>query len=131
MSWVGLPGADRCHEYSLEGVKTRKVEKPFKYSCDCGIDHWVTHHIHNKHQFGRTYRCGRCRKTLTYEGMMSNGIFIPKRPVSVGPAVVRTVVAETTLSVFNEVKTEKKPAFRIVTKFINGVLVNERIPVAA
>jgi hypothetical protein len=62
---------------------------------------------------------------------MSNGIFIPKRPVSVGPAVVRPVVTETTFSIFNIVKKEEKPAFRIVTKFINGVLVNERIPVIA
>ena len=76
MSWMGIPAADRCHQYSLEGVKTRQTHKDYKYTCGCyGSIYWVTAAKHERYQYGertgRGARCRRCRKVIVIEGFNS------------------------------------------------------------
>ena len=135
MRTIGLP-PDRCHTFSLEGVKTRQVAKPYHYACGCDIKHNLTKQKHLKCQsnisiFGKTgYTCRRCRKPLTYQGFTQNGIFVPmkKRETVAAPVkVVEVFRIETpTLSV-----TDDQPLFRMVTKFVNGSLVNVKVPITA
>ena len=135
MRVIGLP-PDRCHTFSLEGVKTREVAKPYHYACGCDIKHNLTKQKHNKCQsnltvYGKTgYTCRKCRKPLTYQGFTQNGIFVPmkKRETVVAPVkVVEVFRIETpTLSV-----TDDQPLFRMVTKFVNGSLVNVKVPITA
>ena len=135
MRAIGLP-TDRCHTFSLEGVKTREVAKPYHYACGCDIKHNLTKQKHLKCQsnisiFGKTgYTCRRCRKPLTYQGFTQNGIFVPmkKRETVAAPVkVVEVFRIETpTLSV-----TDDQPLFRMVTKFVNGSLVNVKVPIVA
>ncbi len=73
MRVIGVPAAERCHEYSLEGVKTRQVSKPYQYGCGCEVKHPATKSKHEKMQYhitiyGKTgYTCRKCRKPLVYE----------------------------------------------------------------
>ncbi len=135
MRVIGLP-PDRCHTFSLEGVKTRRVAKPYYYVCGC-ITHYFTKLKHSRAQSnisisGKSgYTCRRCRKPLTYQGFTQNGIFVPMKKremvVAVPVKVVEVFRIETpTLSV-----TDDQPLFRMVTKFVNGSLVNVKVPIVA
>jgi len=134
MRAIGLP-PDRCHTFSLEGVKTRQVSKPYKYTCNCSVGvRWFTELKHKKHQswmtaVGKGYRCKRCNANLTYLGRQSGGQFIES--VKNPKPVVEFV------QVFNVEKpvplTIKEPEqqFKTVTKFVNGMLTNVKVPVEA
>lgn len=139
MNLIGIP-ADRCHTFSLEGVKTRKVEKPYHYTCGCSErEHTLTKLRHNKCQSnlircGKTaFSCRTCGKSIVYKGFTHNGTFIPaKKPASEPvkevpsytfnlPVVPRPVVTVT----------EPQQTFKTVTKFVNGMLTNVKVPIAA
>ena len=133
MSVIGIRAAERCHEYSLEGVKTRQVKKPYKYTCSCHgehNEHLVTEHVHRRHQLAlsaghRGYRCSRCKTHLIYQGFTHNGQFIPaKKPES--PVKI--------VQVFNIVPPkpvikETESMFKTITRFVNGSLENVQVPI--
>ena len=142
MRVIGLPAADRCHQFSLEGVKTRNVAKPFQYECGC-ITHNVTKQKHLKCQanvarYGKTgYRCLKCRKPLVYRGFMNGSTFVPAmkptdKPIEfvqvfnilpVVPKPIQPIVPALTV-------TERQPTFRMVTKFVGGSLINVKVPIS-
>jgi SprT protein len=132
MNVLGIPAADRCHEYSLEGVKVRNVRKPYKYSCGCDTPHFLTELKHVRQQRAieagrRGCYCLRCRKSIVYQGFTHNGAFIPSRklevkhvPMTTEPVFVPKPEPVTPVIV--------EPQFRTVTKFIGGMLVNVKVP---
>ena len=137
MHAIGLSG-DRCHEYSLEDVKVKTIPRPFKYSCGCSDGHTLTAYKHRQHfdSIGmgrRRLQCRRCRKYLTYEGIIQNGVFTPsQKRTPVVPEPVRIV------QVFNIVPpaqpitvTEPESKFKTVTRFVNGMLENVKVPIEA
>lgn len=69
----------RCHSFSLEGVKHRRVAKPFAYKCGCMV-HNVTLNIHTKIARGSSRRCIRCRQKLTYQSVVQGTVLhaLPK-----------------------------------------------------
>lgn len=66
LSSIGVK-VTRCHEYNLEGVKTRKVLRPFIYACSCQ-KFTFTMNIHIKIQQGRRYTCRKCRHPISLLG---------------------------------------------------------------
>ena len=134
MRVIGLR-PDRCHTFSLEGVKTRQVEKPYHYACGCDIKHNLTKSKHNKCQsnltiYGKTgYTCRRCRKALTYQGFTQNGIFVPMKKREPAPKI--EIVEVFTISKPPVTVKEPESMFRMVTKFVNGSLVNVKVPITA
>lgn len=147
MRVVGVKAAERCHEYSLDGVKVRNVQRPYKYSCGCTTNgHQLTQYKHNQHQLslqrGRCgLKCGKCCRFIVYEGFTQNGIFIPVAKRQTPPTVVipaprllvpvkitpiTTFKPEPTITI-----TEQVPAFKYVPRFVNGVLVNVKVPITA
>lgn len=135
MRVLGVPAADRCHEYGLEGVKVKNVNRPYKYVCGCG-NHDLTPYKHQQFQrsIARGYRglrCLKCHKWLVYEGFTHNGIFIPyKKQETVAIPLVKEVEVFTISTPPVTVK-EPETLFRMVTKFVNGSLVNVKVPLAA
>lgn len=140
MRVIGLP-PERCHSFSLEGVKTRKVETPYHYSCGCGCkyenEHFFTRSKHIKAQdnvttHGKTgYRCRLCSKPLTYQGFTQNGIFVPMKKREPVIATKQVEVITFSLPPLPLPLKEPQPAFRMVTKFVGGSLVNVKVPVEA
>ncbi len=132
MRLIGLK-PERCHCFSLEGVKTRTVEKPYQYSCGCVTKHLVTKAKHNKCQtnlirFNKTgYKCLRCYKPLVYEGFTQNGLFVPmkKREPVVAPVKIIQVFTISTPPITLK---EPESQFRTVTKFVDGMLTNVKVP---
>jgi SprT protein len=53
----------RCHNYSLEGVKTRVRRRNHATYCGCGR-HDVTATIHNRMARGYRYWCNTCKQNL-------------------------------------------------------------------
>ena len=144
MAVVGISGADRCHQYSLEGVKARNMDKPYKYSCGCDGErgvHMLTKTKHKRHQDSVTmtckgYICRRCRGSLTYEGFTIGGQYVPaKKPFVVQPTTVPVVeIHPKTVIPIQMVPiplTETEGAYRMMTRFVNGSLVNVKVPVMA
>jgi hypothetical protein len=142
MSVIGIRSAERCHQYSLEGVKVRNSVTPFKYSCGCkDFTHELSNTKHTRHQaavsVGRKgYRCRKCKKFLTFNGFNHNGKFIPAKktetkevPVSVIIPVARPVAVPVIRVV--PAPTVPDSGFRMVTRFVNGSLTNVRVPVNA
>jgi SprT protein len=151
MEWAGIPYAERCHSYSTEGVKVRNSHKDYKYSCRCSnLDHWMTPRAHDNICHGGKYRCKQCRGYLVYEGRKSGSHFIPAdkskqvEPKKIIPAIPTRVTRRNILDMFIGLPM-KKPAtqppqpkpveeesgFRVVTRFLNGTLQNERVPIGA
>ena len=138
MAVVGIKAADRCHEYDLEGVKVRSgKETPFKYSCRCEKPHMMTRTTHQRHQASlaigkRGYKCTACRQYLVYEGFMNGNTFVPKqttKEVKVEQIIPRNLFPMVVVAPKPEPKpVVAEPAFRTVTRFVDGVLTNVRIP---
>ncbi len=137
MRVIGLP-PDRCHTFSVEGVKTRQVAKPFHYGCGC-----VTHHFtklkHSRAQsnvtiYGKTgYSCRKCGKRLVYEGFMNGSTFIPAKKTTNEPTKEIAVVSFKLPSIPRPAErpitvTASENRFRTVTKFMNGMLTNVQVP---
>lgn len=119
MRWMGA-NAERCHNMDLTGVKVRHVDRTlFAYTCGCGFNHQLTPIRHRRHQAGRIRHCLRCHQTLIYRGIIVNGAIAP----------VAQKQPEQTPTEFSPVKTElpNGPRYKIVTKFVNGMLTNERV----
>lgn len=144
MGVIGIRCADRCHQYDLEGVKLRKgKEQNFKYECGC-MEHNMTKTKHARHQAavalgGKGYRCRRCKRNLVYRGFNLNGKFIPSgqpatpepfktKEVRVEQIIPRNLWPKITPTPRPEPKPVVQPTHRTVTKFIDGVLTNVRIP---
>lgn len=52
----------RCHNFNMEGVKLRKVNKPHKYTCGCtGMVHNMTNLRNKQIESGRTFVCTKCK----------------------------------------------------------------------
>jgi len=124
MRVLGVADSNRCHTYSLEGIKTRQVNKPYAYKCSCMI-HKETAHIHNKIQCGRIYTCRKCRQKLVYFGINQPYSFqvnppapIPV-PVAIPPTEVKAVVVQPSVPA--------GPQYKTITRFVGGMLVNDRI----
>lgn len=139
MRQIGLRPS-RCHTYSLEGVKTRQVSKPFKYICGCSDPHMVTLNLHTKMQeHGRTYTCRRCRRKLVYHRQVNNPPVRPVTTFTIGKTVVFQVtnpdpfmvVTPPPAPVVPPTPKVEEPKYKLVTRFENGMLVNVRIPVEA
>jgi len=144
MSVIGIPAANRCHQFDMEGVKVRAgKETPFKYSCRCDKPHMLTRTVHQRHQASvaigkRGYKCTKCRQFLVYEGYMNGETFVPKPSavpvVSVKEVKVEQIIPRNLFPKLEVVATPPpkpvatQPAFRTVTKFVDGVLTNVRIP---
>lgn len=130
MKVIGLPPT-RCHNYSLEGVKTRKVARPYHYTCGCKdkVFH-LTNQIHEKIQMGRWRKCLKCHNRIVYIGMDYNGQFVPsvKRtephitPTPARPVLVPVVKIEVP---------EPVQRFRYVTRLVGGILTNVKVPLTA
>jgi predicted SprT family Zn-dependent metalloprotease len=141
MAWMGIPSAERCHEYSLEGVKVRNTHRDYKYSCpNCARVFMLTPKKHQRHQFLISYGtrglwCPRCKQNIVFEGFSHNGNFIPTakkmepKHVEVSPTVFVHTVNPPTPATPPPVVSE--PTYRTITKFVNGMLVNERVQEAA
>lgn len=131
MNWMGISAANRCHEYSLEGVKVRRTNRNYQYSCNCKIIHMLTLKKHERHQWylkngSKGLACSQCHTPIVYQGFTFNGTFYPYKKIENRPEpMVVTVV-----SVAPVVPTPE-PTYKLVTKFINGMLVNERVPINA
>jgi len=141
MRVIGLK-PDRCHTFSLEGVKTRQVEHPFHYDCGCGAEHHLTKQKHSKCQsnvirYGKTgYSCRKCRKPLVYKGFMHGSTFIPAKKTASEPTkevpsytfnlpvIPRPIERPITV-------TKPETGFRTVTRFVNGMLTNVKVPIEA
>jgi predicted SprT family Zn-dependent metalloprotease len=136
MSWIGVPAADRCHQYSLEGVKVRHP-RDYHYTCGCpGFTHCLTLRKHERHQFLlRNYNnsgfiCKNCRQHITWVGFKNGEHFIPLAQAQSQPvSVPRTFVNVEPTPAPSIPKSE--PTYRLVTKFVNGVLTNVKVPINA
>jgi SprT protein len=123
MRVLGIADANRCHTYSLEGVKTRQVSKPYAYKCGCMV-HKETAYIHNKIQRGYTYTCRKCRQKLVYYcinqpySFQVNPPAPVQAPTPVSPSEVKAVVVPTMTT---------EPKYKVITRMVNGILVNDRI----
>lgn len=146
MKWAGIPAAERCHQYDLEGVKHKTFDRPFKYTCSCK-EFWLTHRIHNSIQRdGRWRKCLKCKVKLTYQGRKVNGsLYVPATPVK-HVEVVKTLVIPARpvvpVSIIPPLppqpkvidlnplvnKTKVDSGFKTVTVFQDGVLQNIRVP---
>ena len=136
MSGIGIHAAERCHEYSLEGVKTRTVNKPYKYSCVCrqNNEHLVTELVHQRHQLALSagrwgYRCSRCKTHLVYQGFTYNGQFIPAKKPEPPVKIVQVInIVPPTPKPIETIRENVPPLFKTVTRFINGTLTNVQVP---
>lgn len=128
MNWLGMPWADRCHTFDSSKAKLRHVEKPFRYKCGCqGVNHDVTAKIHVNQQTKNGYKCKKCRCGITFVGTIFNGVFQPKGTPNT--PVARVPVFNLAAPVVVKPKVViPESKFKTITKFIDGVLVNERIP---
>jgi SprT protein len=132
MRWMGISDANRCHNYSLEGVKVKNTHRNYKYTCGCSFFHMLTRKKHQHHQWlaengYKGLRCKCCKQTLVYQGFEYNGTFIPfKKKESVNiPFSIDMVYVNPPVS------KPQESTYKNVTKFINGMLVNERVLVNA
>ncbi len=147
MRAIGLK-PDRCHTYSLEGVKTRSVAKPFKYICGCAEPNMVTLRIHTKIQErGAKYTCRKCRKKIVYYRQVNQTPAPVPTPEPIGVTtftVGKVVVASFPTPDPFIIPVPPTPAptptpapvtpavtYKVVTKFVNGSLQNVRVPVEA
>ncbi len=67
MRLMGISNPERCHNYSMDGVKTRgRTVQRFHYTCNCGgLD--VSTTIHNRIQtLHRIYRCRKCKAPIVW-----------------------------------------------------------------
>lgn len=127
MRQIGLHPS-RCQTYSLEGVKVRRVSRPFKYICGCSVPHMVTLNLHTKIQkYGRTYICRRCRQKLVYHQPATKVVTPMARPANF-MEIINKVESPTPAATKVE---EIGVKYKIVTKFIDGMLQNVRVPVEA
>lgn len=139
MRWIGLP-AERCHKMDVEGIVNRH-ERPYKYECHCSTPHLLTARKHNKIvNSGGRYRlsCRRCRHHIVYVGLVVNGHFTPvAKPTSKPNNEIKTVrLAPRVIGItFEPPKPEQSKApeppatHRTITKFVDGMLQNIRVPI--
>lgn len=118
MGWFGIRNPDVRHDMDMTNVERKApIARPFRYVCRCG-EHFLSMQLHKKVQLkGRTRHCKRCKQTIIYERQ-------------VGKPVVRPVIN------LNPVVAEKPPVkptppatHRTVTRFVDGMLQNVRIPI--
>ena len=58
---------NRCHNMEFESA--RKINKPFDYTCKCGLSFHLTEREHNEMQHNKfTYHCKKCKGNLIYTG---------------------------------------------------------------
>lgn len=122
MAWFGVD-AERCHNMDMTGVKTRQTDTTrFQYKCDCRTFN-LTAIRHRRHQAGNRYHCTRCGAVLKWLAVVAAGVTAPvaQRPIEV-PRETRPVAPIQTTP-----EPPKGPQYKTVTKFVNGVLTNERI----
>lgn len=148
MKWIGLRPI-RCHRMDSEGIVNRH-ERPYKYQCssNCSkVEHLFTARTHIKAQnwakLGgmRYYLCKRCRSKLVYVGLVHNGQFTPAvsssprsvnriETISLGPKTIGIkFVPITTKTPVVATVPEPKTTHRTVTRWVNGMLQNIRIPI--
>jgi SprT protein len=131
MSWLGIRHAERCHSYNMEGVKTRQVNKPFRYSCGCqGKTFDLTRLKHDKIQRGVRTWCRVCHRILSYMGCVHNGILTPTRQmVTLRPEPSQQVFTLESIKLVEPPKPiiPPTPSRKIVTRFISGMLVNVEV----
>jgi|SRR5579862_3076945 len=146
MRVIGIRAADRCHQYALDGVAIRRgSEANFKYTCRCDggeHEHWLSKRVHARHQSalvmgGKGYRCKQCRTNLVYKGFKHGDAFVPAAPTvtQLPPVKLNPSVAAMLPKIAVTPRPEPKPVvpdsgFRTVTRFINGVLTNIKVPVS-
>jgi SprT protein len=122
MQKLGIPAPDRCHEYSLEGVKVRNVQRPYKYVCGCSTEHNFTEFKHKRHQqllmMGYNgYRCKHCKVQLKLEISSSKEISVPRFIQQFNVPTPKPLTI-----------TEPESKFKTITKFVNGMLINVKVP---
>jgi len=67
MAFLGVPQAERCHNFDLQGIQVHRQAR-WGYACGCG-SHQLSTTRHNRVQQGRqSYLCRRCRQPLRYSG---------------------------------------------------------------
>ncbi len=125
MYWMGRP-LERCHKMDSEGI-VNQHERPYSYKCSCSTPHLLTARVHLKIQRdGRTRICKRCRSRIVYEGIKVGQAFLPTAKPVTGLGRVMAAI---------DTPNPPKPAplpeakFRVVTRLINGVLTNVRLPI--
>lgn len=141
MAVVGIKAAERCHQYDMEGVKVRAgKEAPFKYSCRCDSPHMVTRTVHQRHQASvaigkQGYKCTKCRQFLVYEGFMTGNTFVARPQQATKEVKVEQIIPRNLFPKLEIVATPPppkpvvvQPTHKTVTRFVDGVLTNVRIP---
>lgn len=128
MRALGIADSNRCHTYSLEGVKTRQVNKPYAYKCGCMI-HKETAHIHNKIQRGYIYTCRKCRQKLVYQVINQPYSFQVNPPSTIQVPVMIPTTETKPLVV--QAPLPAGPQYKTITRFEGGILVNDRILITA
>lgn len=119
MAWFGIKNPSTRHKYDMTNVAVRKVNRMFKYVCGCEKPHMLTAILHKRIQLKRkTRKCRHCRQQLVFQKS-------PGTPViNLAPPVKSKIVVVTPIKL-----TPPPPAtHRIVTRFVDGVLQNERVP---
>ncbi len=58
---------DRCHNYSLEGVKV-KGGRDYEYTCKCGGTFHLSITLHRRIQMGQRRWCKKCKGTIYLKG---------------------------------------------------------------
>ncbi len=63
MTYLGIPDAQRCHQYPVEHDRVRR-QRRWSYRCDCG-EHQLSTTRHRRLQSGsHSYLCRRCATVL-------------------------------------------------------------------
>ncbi len=151
MGWIGLPAADRCHTYSLEGVKNKKHKRPYQYSCKCEKPHFCTERIHRAIQCDNSWRkCKRCRTRIEFAGKVVGGVLRPaikkETPSPLTMVVttldkgvltklatplnfVETIVPEVKVTITPEPTPAPsvEPRYKLVGRFLNGTFQNVKV----
>jgi len=116
MGWFGIRRPDVRHNMDMTNVERRApIARPFRYVCGCG-EHFLSMQLHKKVQLkGKTRHCLRCKQRIVYERQVG-------KPVAAKPVVDLSPV----------VKPAAKPVapatHKTVTRFIDGMLQNVRVP---
>jgi len=140
MGWLGLP-PEVHHHINTDGI-IKRHERPYSYKCSCSKSHLLTATLHLRIQRdGRHRICKRCHSRIVYEGIKVGNAFLPAAKPTPKMDFNTAIMAARPLAVVERIEQIKvqesespkpvalpKPTHRVVTRLINGVLTNVRIP---
>ena len=120
MNWFGIKNPNTRHKMDMTGVAVRKVDRLFKYVCGCNKPHMLTFTLHKRIQLnGKNRKCRKCKQRIVFQKSPGTPLINLNAP-KVKPKI----------AVIIPIKLSPPPpaTHRVVTRFIDGVLQNERVP---